>query len=164
MTSYLRTKWAEAPPIVRATLCAAWIGSKIGAISLATLFTITNLGAGAYYVAAGKMQLLELPGVIISGIFILVLSFLVSLAVTVPVSAAVAVCAYPFLRILEGMHASVFGIVGICVGTLVWLWMWWAGPPGNLYFGSWISVFAIGGLAACAAGFAFARQLLRRVT
>jgi hypothetical protein len=54
MTSYLRTKWAEAPPIVRATLHAAWIGSKIGAISLATLFTITNLGAGAYYVAIGK--------------------------------------------------------------------------------------------------------------
>jgi hypothetical protein len=29
------------------------------------------------------------------------------------------------LRTLEGMHASVFGIVGFCVGTLVWLWMWW---------------------------------------
>jgi hypothetical protein len=56
MTSYLRTIWAEAPPIVRATLHAAWIGSKIGAISLATLFTIANLGAGAYDVAAGKMQ------------------------------------------------------------------------------------------------------------
>ena len=104
----------------------------------------------------GTMRLLELPGVIISGIFILALSFLISFAVTVPVSAAVAVCAYPFLPALEGMHSSVFGIVGFCVGTLIWLWMWWVGPSGNLYFGSWISVFAVGGLAGCAAGFAFA--------
>lgn len=111
----------------------------------------------------GKMQVLELPGVIISGIFILVLSLLFSFVVTVPVSAAVAACAYPFLGTLEGMHVSVFGIVGFCVGTLVWLWMWWAGPSGNLYFGSWISVLAVGGLAGCTAGFVFSRQLSRRV-
>ena len=113
---------------MRATLHAAWTGSKIGAISLATLFTITNLGAGAYYVAAGKAQLLELPGVIISGIFILVLALLFSFVVTVPISAAVAACAYPFLRSLEDVHTGLFGIVGFCEGTLVWLWMWWAGP------------------------------------
>ena len=151
MTSCLRTTWAEAPPIVRATLHAAWIGSKIGAISLATLFIIINLGAGAYYVAAGNMQVLELPGVIISGISILLLSLLVSFVVTVPISVAAA-CAYPFLRTLEDVHTIVFGIVGFCAGTLVWLWMWWDGPSGNLYFGSWISIFAVGGLAGWAAG------------
>jgi|SRR5262245_565287 len=159
MRSTFRRIWGQAPPIVRAILDAAWTASKIGALLLAILFTITNLAAGIYYVAAGHMRfLIELPGVIVSGLFILVLSLLFSFVVTVPISAAMAICTYPFLRTLRGADRRVFGGVGFCVGALVWLCLWWTGPPGNLYFGSWISVFGVGGLAGCAAGLAFARH------
>jgi hypothetical protein len=123
--------WGQAPPIVRGTLDAAWTASKIAAFLLAILFTITNLAAGIYYVAAGHMRILELPGVFVGGVSILVLSLLFSFVVTVPVSAAIAICTYPFLRTLRGADRRVFGAVGFCVGALVWLWLWWNGPPGN---------------------------------
>jgi len=155
MPSNLRMIWVEAPPIVRATLDAAWSASKVGAISLATLLTIANLAFGTYDVAKGNMNILELPGVMVGGAFIFVLSLLFGLVVAVPMSGAIATCAYPFLRILQAPGRQVFGVVGLSVGALG---MFWNGPTGNLYFGSWISVFAIGGLAGRAGGLAFAEH------
>ena len=136
MVSTFRRIWGQAPPIVRATLDALWTASKIGAFLLATLFTIINFGSGTYYVATGQMRILELPGAIVGGVFILVLSLLFSFVVTVPVSAAIAIYTYPFLRTLRAADRKVFGAVGFCVGALVWLCLWWTGPPGNMYFGS----------------------------
>src|SRR5262245_11174784 len=145
MWSTFRRAWGQAPPMVRATLDAAWTASKIGAFLLAILFTITNLAAGIYFVAAGQTRILELPGVIVGGAMILVLSLLFSFVVTLPVSAVIAICTYPFLPTLLSADRRVFGAVGFCVGALVWLCLWWSAPPGNLYFGSWISVFGVGG-------------------
>ena len=51
------------PVIVRATLLSAWSASKVGAISLAALFTIANLAFGVYEVAEGHANIAELPGV-----------------------------------------------------------------------------------------------------
>jgi hypothetical protein len=155
----LRTTWVAVPAIVRAALHAAWAASKVGAISLATLFTIVNLAFGIYAVAGGQMRILELPGVIVSGAALLLLSLLFSFIITVPVSSVVAACAYPFLHALRAADGRVFGIVGFVIGVLVWSALVWNAPAWNLYFGSWISLFLIGGPSGCAGGLAFARHL-----
>jgi hypothetical protein len=162
MASSPRKIWVEAPPIVRATLDAAWAASKVGAISMATLLMIGGL-ALITYEAGHARTLLELPAAIVGSAFVFALSLLFSFVITVPVSAAIATCAYPFLRTLQAPDRGVFGAVGFLIGALVWLCIWWNGPIGNLFFGSWISMFAIGGLAGCAGGLAFARHFpLRR--
>jgi hypothetical protein len=153
--------WTALQPIVRATLHAAWAASKVGAISMATLFTIVNLGVGAYGAATAHVHILELLLVPVGGAVLLVLSLLFSFLITVPVSFIVATCAYPFLRGLQGGGRKAFGIAGFLVGSLVWVGVWRL-PQGNLFFGSWISVFVIGGLAGYAGGLAFARNLPRR--
>jgi hypothetical protein len=158
MASSLRTIWVAVPVIARAALHAAWAASKVGAISLATLFTIANLAFGIYAVAGGHMKILELPGVIVGGAALFLLS-LFSFIITVPASSVMAVCAYPFLRTLDAADKRAFGIVGFLVGVLVWSALWWNAPTGNLYFGSWISFFVVGGPAGCAGGLAFARHL-----
>jgi hypothetical protein len=161
MASSLRKIWVALPVIVRATLFAAWSASKVGAISLATLFTIVNLAFGMYQVAEGHTKIAELPGVVVGGAVVFVLSLLFSIVITVPVSSVIATCAYPLLHIIRAADQRAFGVVGFLVGALVWLGMWWAGPTGNLYFGSWISLFVVGGLSGCAGGLAFAQQLHR---
>ena len=155
--------WTELKAIVRATLHTVWAASKIGAISMATLFTIAHLVYGAYLAAAGHLRiLLDLLLVPVSGAAVLVLSLLFSFLITVPVSFIVATCAYPFLRRLQRVDRKAFGIAGFLVGSLVWLGLWWGVPRENLLFGSWISALAIGGIAGCAGGLAFARNLTRR--
>jgi hypothetical protein len=149
------------PPTVRGTLHAAWAASKVGALSMATFFTIAMLGYGAYGAATGHFHILEALLVPVGGAALLVLSFLFSFLITVPVSVIVATCAYPFLRWLQGGDRKAFGIAGFFVGSLVWVGVWRL-PQGNLFFGSWISVFVIGGLAGYAGGLAFARNLPRR--
>jgi hypothetical protein len=156
-----RKIWAAAPAIVRATLHAAWAASKVGALFLATLFTIANLAFGVYEAAQGRMKILELPGIIVGGVATFALALLFSFVITVPVSSVVATCAYPFLRALQAIDQRLFGVVGFLVGVLVWSVIWWNGPTGNLYFGSWISVLVVGGPAGCAGGLAFARHLSR---
>jgi hypothetical protein len=161
MGSSLRKIWVALPVIVRATLLAAWSASKVGAISLAVLFTIANLAFGIYEVAEGHAKIAELPWVVAGGAVVFVLSLLFSIVITVPVSSVIATCAYPFLHTIRAADQRAFGVVGFLVGALVWLGMWWAGPTGNLYFGSWISLFVVGGLSGCAGGLAFAQQLHR---
>jgi hypothetical protein len=136
--------------IVRAALHAAWAASKVGAISMATLWSIAVLGYGAYGAARGHLHILELLFVPVGGAVQLLLSLLFSFLITVPVSFIVAMCAYPFLRGLQGLSRKAFGIAGFLVGSLVWSGVWWWVPQGNLLgllFASWISVFVIGGLA-----------------
>ena len=145
---------------MRAALHAAWAASKAGAVSLAILFTIVNLAYGIFQVAEGHAKIVELPGVVVGGAAILVLSLLFSPVVTVPVSSVIAACAYPFLRPLRAVDHRAIGIAGCLVGVLVWLGMSWNGPAENLYFGSpWISPFVVGGPAGYAGGLAFARNL-----
>ena len=161
MASSLRKIWVALPVIVRATLLAAWSASKVGAVSLAALFTIVNLAFGIYEVAEGHTKIAELPGVLVGGAVVFVLSLLFSIFITVPVSSVIATCVYPFLHTIRAADQRAFGVVGFLVGALVWLGMWWAGPTGNLYFGSWISLFVVGGLSGCAGGLAFAQHLHR---
>jgi hypothetical protein len=141
---------------------AAWSASVIGAASLATLFTLANLTFGIYEVAEGHAKLLELPGVFAGGAVIFVLSLLFSFAITVPVSLVMTALAYPFLDTIRVADRRAFGFAGFLVGTLIWLGLWWNIPTANLYFGSWISVVAIGGLSGCVGGLAFSHQLHRR--
>jgi hypothetical protein len=54
----------------------------------------------------------------VGGAFIFVLSLLFGLVVAVPMSGAIATCAYPFLRILQAPGRQVFGVVGFSVGAL----------------------------------------------
>ena len=161
VVSTFRSVWTASPVIVRATLHAAWSASKVGAISLAALFATVNLVFGIYEIAKGHMKIAELPGLVVGGAAIFVFSLLFSFAVTVPVSSVVATCAYPFLRTLRAADQRTFGVVGFLVGAFVWLGLWRSGPTGNLYFGSWISVFAIGGISGGAGGIAFAQQFNR---
>jgi hypothetical protein len=161
MASSLRKIWVALPVIVRATLFAAWSASKVGAISLAALFTIVSLAFGIYEVVQGYTKIAELPGVVVGGAVVFVLSLLFSIIITVLVSSVIATCAYPFLNTIRAADQRTFGVVGFLVGALVWLGMWWTGPTGNLYFGYWISVFVVGGLSGCAGGLAFAQQLHR---
>jgi hypothetical protein len=163
MASSLQRIWVALPVIVRATLLAAWSASKVGAISLATLFTIVNLAFGIYGVAEGHMKIAELPGVVVGGVAIFVLSLLFSVVITVPVSSVIAMCVYPFLHTIRAANQRAFGVVGFLVGALVWLAMWWTGPTGNLYFGSLISLFVVGGLSGYAGGLTFAQQLHQRL-
>jgi hypothetical protein len=149
------------PRQLRAALHAAWASSKVGAISLATLFMIANLAFGIYAVAVGQMKILELPGVIVGGAALFLLSLLFSFIITIPVSSVMVACAYPFLRTLRAVDRRVFGVVGFLVGVLVWSILVWNAPTWNLYFGSWISLFLIGGPAGCAGSLAFARHLPR---
>ena len=159
----LQEIWTALQPIVRATLQTAWAASKVGAISMATFFTVGSLGYGAYAAATGHMHVLELLLAPVGGAALLVLSLLFSFLITVPVSLIVATCAYPFLRWLQGVDRNAFGIAGFLIGSLVWLsWRGLGADPGNLFFGSWISVFVIGGVAGYAGGLAFARNLPRR--
>ena len=134
---------------------------------MAIFETIVFWGGGAYGAATGRMHILDLLLVLlmapVDGAFLLVLSFLISFLITVPVSFIVAMCAYPFLRGLQGVGRKAFGVAGFLVGSLVWLGVWWPVPQdSNLFFGSWISVLAIGGSAGCAGGLAFSRNLPRR--
>jgi hypothetical protein len=76
---------------------AAWAASKVGAISLATLFTVANIAFGAYYYPSGHVSIWDLLSVPLGGAIVFVLSFVISFAVTVPVSLVVAMCSYPFL-------------------------------------------------------------------
>jgi hypothetical protein len=147
---------------VRAIMLAAWSASAVGAASLATLFTVVSLAFGIYEVAEGHTKIAELPGVVVGGAAVFVLSLLFSFAITIPVTLVVGACAYPFLNTIRTTDQRVFGVVGFLVGTLVWLGLWWTGPAGNLYFGSWISVFVVGGLSGCAGGLAFFKQLHRK--
>jgi hypothetical protein len=112
-----------------------------------------------YAVVGGHLKILELPGVIVGGIALFVLSLLFSFLITIPVSAIMAACAYPFLRTLGAVDRRMFGMVGFLVGVLVWSVLVWNTPTGNLYFGSWISLFLIGGPAGCAGGLALGRHL-----
>ena len=159
MVSSLRKIWIASPVIVRAALLAALSASKVGAISLAGFFTIANLAFGIYEVVEGHAEIAVLPEVILGGAAVFVLSLLFSAVITVPVSSVIATCTYPFLHTIRAAGQKTFGVVGFSVGALVWLGMWWTGPTGNLYFGSWISCFVVGGLAGCAGGLAFAQQL-----
>jgi ABC-type tungstate transport system substrate-binding protein len=139
----------------------------VGAIAFATLFTAGNLIFAAYGVAAVHLNILELPVLILfipfgAAIFIFPLSLVFSLAITVPLSFVIAMCAFPFLRTLQAAGERAFGVVGFVAGMLVWSAIWWNGPPGHIYFGSWISSFIIGGSAGCAGGLAFARHLPQR--
>jgi hypothetical protein len=161
MVSSFRKIWTASPVIVRATLLAAWSASKVGTISLAALFTTVNLAFGIYGIAEGHMKIAELPGVVVGGAAVFVLSLLFSFVITIPVSSVIATCAYPFLHTLRAADERAFGVVGFLVGALIWLGLWWTGPTGNLYFGSWISVFVVGGVAGCAGGIAFAQQFNR---
>lgn len=162
MASSLRNIFSAAPVIVRAPLAGAWSASKVGAISLTTVFTIANFSFGVYEVAETHLHIIDLLlGVVVGGALIFVFSLLLSILITVPVSSVIAMCAYPFLRIVRAADNWTFGIAGFLVGAIVWSVIWWNGPPGNLYFGSWMSVFVIGGLAGCAGGFGFAEQLRR---
>ena len=145
--------------IVRAAMSAAWAASKVGALALGALFTAVNLAFGAFHFAAGHVKILDLLAVPLGGVVVFVLSLAFSFAITVPVSLVVGMCSYPFLRGLRAMDRRAFGIVGFLVGLLVWLGAWWGAPPVNLYFGSWMSSFVIGGLTGCAGGLAFARHL-----
>jgi hypothetical protein len=129
---------------------------------LATFFTLANLVFGLWAVTEGKMNIFELPGIILSSVVIFALSLLFSVAITVPASIAVATCAYPFLQTLQAVDQRAFGVVGFLVGALIWLGIWWSAPAGNLYFGSWISLFVIAGPAGCAGGLAFSRYLAPR--
>src|SRR5579872_5972782 len=151
--------WTMLPPIVRAALQATWAASKMGAISMAVLFTVANLGVGTYEVITGHFHAVELLLIPVGGAALLPLSLLFSFLFTVPVSFIVAICAYPFLRGLRGATRKAFGITGFLVGSLVWFGVWWGVPQGNLFFGSWISVLVIGGLAGSAGGLAFGRDL-----
>ncbi len=160
MTSSLRTIWLAVPVIVRAALHAAGAASMVGAIALAILFTVVNLAFGAYEFFEGHVKLLQLPGVVVGGAALFVLSLLFSLVITVPVSSVIASCAYPFLRTLRAIDQRAFGVAGFLVGVLVWFGIWWNGPAGNIYFGSpWISPWLVGGPAGYAGGLAFARHL-----
>ena len=138
---------------------AAWSASAVGAASLATLFTFANLAFGIYEVVDGHSKIADLPRVVVGGAGVFVLSLLFSFAITVPVSLVMTAFAYPFLDTIRTADRKTFGFVGFLVGTLIWLGLWWTGPTGNLYFGSWISVFAIGGLSGCVGGLAFSQQL-----
>ena len=117
MVSSARRIWLAAPPIVRAALHAAWAASKVDAISLASLFTIVNLAFGTYEVAEEHLRILELPGIVVDGTVIFVLSLLFSFVITVPVSSVIATCAYPLLRTLGAADQRASGIVGFLVGT-----------------------------------------------
>jgi hypothetical protein len=76
-----------------------------------------------------------------------------------PVSSALALVSYPFLRTLRAIDTRTFGLVGFLAGVLVWFGIWSNGPAGNIYFGSpWISPFLVGGLAGCAGGLAYGRH------
>jgi hypothetical protein len=145
--------------ILRAAMFAAWEASKVGAISLATLFTAANIAFGAYYFASGHVSIWDLLTVPLGGAVVFALSLPFSFAITMPVSVSVGMCSYPFLRGLGAVNRRAFAIAGFLVGSLVWLGAWWNGPPGNLYFGFWISSFVIGGPAGCAGGLAFAQHL-----
>ena len=162
----LQEIWTALRTFVRATLRSAWAASEFGAIAMATLFTIGGLGWGTYEAAAGHTQILMLLMMLLylplSGAFLFVLALLFSFPITVPVSFIVALCAYPFLRRLQGSGRKTPGFAGFLVGSLVWLGLWWGVPRENLLFGSWISALAIGGIAGCAGGLAFARNLTRR--
>lgn len=150
-----RQFWIEAVLVLVAALHAALAASATGAVAFAALFTIGNLAFGLY-VQAGAAPWL---GVLTSGAVMLVLVFAASFLVTIPTAAIVAACAYPFARNLKVADTRLFGAAGFSIGALVWLAIWWNGYQGNLYFGSWISVLAIGGLAGCAGGRAFGRHL-----
>jgi hypothetical protein len=162
----LQEIWTALQFIVRAALRAAWAASKVGAISMAIMFTIVMLGAGAYLTATGPDpgpmrilgHILELLLIPVGGAALFVLALLFSFPITVPVSFIVATCAYPFLRRFQGSGRKAFGIAGFLVGSLVWFGVWWGVPRENLFFGSWISALAIGGLAGYAGGLAFARN------
>jgi hypothetical protein len=134
MTSSLRKIWVALPVIVRATLLAAWSASKVGAISLAALFTIVNLAFCLYEVADGHTKIAELPGVVVGGAVGFVLSLLFSIVIAVPLSSVIATCAYPFLRTIRAADQRAFGVVGFLVGALVWLGMWWGIYTSNLGF------------------------------
>jgi hypothetical protein len=133
----LQEIWTAQPPIVTATLHAAWAASKVGAISMATLFTIASLGVGAYGAATDHMHVLELLLVPVGSAALLVLSLIFSFLITVPVSVIVAMCVYPFLRGLRGGGRKAFGIAGFLVGSLVWLG--WRGVGGR----PWQSILRI---------------------
>jgi hypothetical protein len=162
MVSSLRKSWIASPAIVRATLLAAWSASKVGAISLASFFTIANMAFVIYEVAEGHTKITDLPAVILGGAAVFMLSLLLSVIITIPVSSVIAACMYPFMQTIRGVDQRVFGVVGFAVGALIWLGMWWPGYAGNLYFGSWVSCFLVGGPAGCAGGLAFAQQLHQR--
>src|SRR5262249_19799797 len=119
---------------------------------------------GVYEVAAGHLRILALLEVPLGGAVVFVLSLLFSFVITVPVSFVVATCTYPFLHRLRPIDRIAFGTAGFLVGLLVWFGVWWDGPPGNLFFGSWISLFLVGGPAGYAGGLAFARHLPRAPT
>src|SRR4051812_46855399 len=144
--------------MMRATLGAAWMASIVGAVSLAAVFTTANMMFGIYEVANDHMNAAELPAVFVGGVLMLLLSFLASLLITIPVSGLVVLCAYPLLRRRERIDRKVSCLVGFLIGVLIWLGLFWNGPTGNLYFGSWFSAFAIAGLAGGAGGLAFARH------
>jgi hypothetical protein len=153
----------DAAPVARAALHAAWAASVIGALAFASMFTISNLSYGVYLIATGHVGfMLDLPAIIVGRAFWFVVSLAFSLVITLPVTSAVVLCAFPFLHTLQAAGRRVFGVVGFLVGALVWAGLWWGSPPGNIYFGSWMSWFIIGGLAGCAGGLAFARRLPQR--
>jgi hypothetical protein len=159
----LQEIWTALHAIVRAALHAAWAASKVGAIAMATLFTVLNLGIIMHEAAAGHLGIQVLLVVPLGGAALFVLALLFSFPITVPVTFIVTMCAYPFLRRLRGGGRKTYGIAGFLVGSLVWLGLWWSVPQDeSLIFGSWISALAIGGLAGCAGGLAFARNLPRR--
>jgi len=130
-----------------------------GAIALVTFFTAASLFVGAYQVAVGRMNILELLFIPPGGTFIFLLSLVFSFAITVPVSFVIAICAFPFLGTLQAAGERAFAVIGLVVGVFVWPGIWWNAPAGNIYFGSWISSFIVGSSAGCAGGLAFARHL-----
>jgi hypothetical protein len=160
MAFSLRETGIALPPMVRAAVFAAWRASLVGAAALTALFTVAHLVLGTYGIAQGHMKLAELPEIVLLGSpAIFALSLLFSFFITVPLVLVITLCVYPFLNSVRAADRRVFGMVGFLIGALVWLGLWWAGPTGNLYFGSWISVPVIGGLAGCAGGLAFAQRL-----
>jgi hypothetical protein len=127
------------------------------------MFTIINLAVAVYLIATGQVKFaLDLPVIIVGGVFWFVVSLAFSMVITLPVTSIFVLCAFPFLRTLQAIGQRVFGVAGFLVGALVWAGLWWGVPPGNIYFGSWMSWFIIGGCAGCAGGLAFARHLPQR--
>jgi hypothetical protein len=154
----------DAAPVALAVLHAAWAASVIGALAFASMFTISTLAVGVYLMATGHMKsILELlaiiVGAVVGGAFWFVVSLAFSLVITLPVTFVVVLCAFPFLPTLQAAGRRAFGVAGFLVGALVWAGLWWGSPPGNIYFGSWMSSFIIGGPAGCAGGLALARRL-----
>jgi hypothetical protein len=148
-----------------AALRAAWVASIVGAVAVATLLTIAKyVQESHYYASGGSGHVEDLRMLPMAVVGVLVLALILSVFITVPVSLVAATFAYPILRRRPAISRHAFGVCGFLVGLLVWLAIWTARPPDDPIWGSWLSVFVVGGLAGCAGGLAFGQQLAASTT